>query len=172
MGTGELWGAVFPPLPGLTACAYSQSPRHLPVPSLSCFQLSLFYLLFGRRQPAKPGQKKQRRRRLVKKDRKLLVLKVKRLKDTYDGGGRDGIASCPRPTLRKAAAKPWDLPVFSCKACYSLCDRGSEKRPRPTALGALGAEQERQDTMGPPHVEQIAFKQQGKGKKNIIIIIN
>lgn len=61
--------------------------------------------------------------------------------------------------------------MFSCKACYSLCDRGSkkaprkEKRPRPTALGALGAEQEWQDTMGPPHVEQIAFKQQEKEEK-------
>lgn len=63
----------------------------------------------------------------MKKDRKLLVLKVKRLKDTYDGGGGDGIASCPQPTLKKVAAKPWDLPVFSCKACYSLCDRGSKK---------------------------------------------
>lgn len=83
----------------------------------------------------------------------------------------DEIASCPRPTQKKVAAKPRDLPVFSCKACYSLCDRGSKKHlaknsdPRPTALGALGAEQERQDTTGPPHVEQIAFKQQEKEKK-------
>ncbi|KAF4800509.1 hypothetical protein TURU_043005 [Turdus rufiventris] len=44
--------------------------------------LSVIYLLFGRKQPAKLVWKKQRRRRLVKKDRKLLVLKVKRLKDT------------------------------------------------------------------------------------------
>lgn len=83
----------------------------------------------------------------------------------------DGIASCPWPTQKKVAAKPWDLPVFSCKACYSSCDRGSKKHlaknsdPRPTALGALGAEQEQQDTMGPLHVEQIAFKQQEREKK-------
>lgn len=86
----------------------------------------------------------------------------------------DEIALCPRPTQKKVAAKPRDLPGFSCKACYSLCDRGSKKHlaknsdPRPTALGALGAEQEQQDTTGPPHVEQIAFKQQEKEKKIII----
>ncbi|KAM6114469.1 LOW QUALITY PROTEIN: peptidyl-prolyl cis-trans isomerase FKBP5 [Phoenicopterus ruber ruber] len=44
--------------------------------------------------------------------RKLPVLKKKRLKDTYDGGGGEGRASCPRPTRKKVAARPWDSPVF------------------------------------------------------------
>lgn len=103
-----------------------------------------FICCFSRKQLAKPGSRQQRRSQLVKRDLKILVPKMKRLKDMYDGGGEEWRASCPRPMQNKVAARPRNTPVFSCKACYSSCDRGSKKhltkksKPHPTALGAPG----------------------------------
>lgn len=64
---------------------------------------------------------------------------------------------------------------FSCKACYSLCDRGSKKRlakgkkknpnPIPPPWVCSGAEREQRDAVGPPHVEQIAFKRRERHKE-------
>lgn len=72
------------------------------------------------------------------------VLEAKRPKATYDGGagGRESLLPSARtengflPGLK-------DSPVFSCKACYSLCDRGSksasQRKTNPVLLPRLGA---------------------------------
>lgn len=88
-------GGILPALLGLAACNHPQHHYRLPATSFSCFQPHVLYLLFCRKQLAKLGSKKQWRKQLVKRDRKLPVLKMKRLKDTYDGGGGEGRASCP-----------------------------------------------------------------------------
>lgn len=97
------------------------------------------------------------------------MMKAKRQRGTYDGGGGRRASLLPS-ACAKNFARTQDLLVFPCKVCSSLCDCGSKSASQRSDQPGAAASCEQLDGVGPPPVEQPPSQGWGTKKSKLELL--